>query len=111
MPLYGGLVHHGQNGDELITGAGPGGGPHIRWFKVDVSTGAASGVGERFAYDETFAGGVFVTGRLASNVVTGAGPSGGPHVRSFSGSGQSGDGYYSEARGPQVPFRSPTLPL
>jgi autotransporter-associated beta strand protein len=77
------------NGDgraEVITGAGAGGGPHVRVF--DVATERV--VREFFAYDPTFTGGVFVAagdvdGDGKADVVTGTGVGGGPHVRAFSG--------------------------
>ena len=71
---------------EVITGAGPGGGPHVRIFN------GFDGVviGEFFAYDPAFTGGVFVAsgdfnGDSFWDVVTGAGSGGGPHVKVFSG--------------------------
>jgi large repetitive protein len=77
------------NGDgraDIITGAGPGGGPHVRVFSgVDLSDLASF-----FAYDTGFTGGVSVAsldadGDGLADIVTGAGPGGGPHVRVFSG--------------------------
>jgi FG-GAP repeat len=79
------------NGDgkaDIITGAGPGGGPHvIAW---DAATGNA--ITSFFAYNAAFTGGVnvgagdfFGTGK--DEIVTGAGPGGGPHVRVFDQSG------------------------
>ena len=71
--------------DEVVTGPGPGGGPHVRVWSV--SGGAASLRAEWFAYGASFAGGVDVGGgnvrtdAAAEEVVTGAGPGGGPHVR------------------------------
>jgi hypothetical protein len=70
----------------VVTGAGPGGGPHVRGFETAAGT-------ERFgffAYAPTFTGGVHVaagdvTGDTIPDVVTGAGPGGGPHVKVFDG--------------------------
>ncbi|MFO0810518.1 MAG: hypothetical protein U0746_17975 [Gemmataceae bacterium] len=77
---------------DIITGAGPGGGPHVKVFDAD------GGLEQSFfAYDAGFRGGVNVAGRVGpildlhgvivgvgvGLVVTGAGPGGGPHVRIF----------------------------
>jgi hypothetical protein len=75
------------NGDgraDIITGAGPGGGPHVKVF-----SGANLGLlASFFAYDTAFRGGVFVAagdvnGDGRADVITGAGPGGGPHVEAF----------------------------
>lgn len=76
------------NGDgtgEIITGAGFGGGPHVRVFS---GTGKIINNGF-FAYTNTFRGGVFVAagdtdGDGREEIITGAGPTGGPHVRVWS---------------------------
>lgn len=77
------------NGDgfaDIITGAGPGGGPH-----VEVWSGKDGGVLRSFmAYDPAFAGGVYVAagdtnGDHVADVITGAGAGGGPHVEVWSG--------------------------
>ncbi len=74
------------NGDgvsEIVTGAGPGGGPHVRIFNQD-----GTAIGGFMAYITTFRGGVNVAtgdvdGDGKSEIITGAGPGGGPHVRIF----------------------------
>jgi FG-GAP repeat len=78
-----GDVNH-DGATDIVTGAGRGGGPHVRVFSP---SGALEG--EFFAYDAAFRGGVSVAvGRVSINnmtdIVTGAGPSGGPHVKVFS---------------------------
>jgi hypothetical protein len=77
------------NGDgipDIITGAGPGGGPHVEVF--DGVTNAL--IRSFFAYDSHFAGGVYVSaadtnGDGFADIVTGAGAGGGPHVEVWSG--------------------------
>jgi hypothetical protein len=76
----------GDGVQDVITGAGPGGGPHVRVF--DGRTGAL--VREFFAYDPAFRGGVQVAagdmnGDGKADIVTGAGVGGGPHVKVFNG--------------------------
>ncbi len=93
LPTFAGGVRVASgdvNGDgtpDIITAAGPGGGPHVKVF--DGTNGAT--LHSFFAYDPQFTGGVFVgtgdvTGDGIADVITGAGPGGGPHVKVFSGS-------------------------
>ena len=74
----------GDGKAEIVTGVGPGGGPHVRVF-------AANGgglPGSAFAYDAGFRGGVNVAigdvdGDGDNEIITAAGPGGGPHVKTF----------------------------
>ena len=71
---------------DLVTGTGPGGGPHVKVFNGVTLAELHS----FFAYDPSFRGGVSVrlgdvSGDGFADVVTGAGPGGGPHVRVFDG--------------------------
>ncbi len=73
----------GDGIDEIITGAGNGGGPQVRVFKQDGSV-----ISQFFAYAETFRGGVHVAagdvdGDGIDEIITGAGNGGGPHIRVF----------------------------
>jgi hypothetical protein len=74
----------GDGSAEIVTGAGPGGGPHVRVF-----AGNGGGLpGSAFAYGAGFSGGVWVAvGDVDDNgtneIITAAGPGGGPHVRTF----------------------------
>lgn len=133
----------GRGGEEIITGAGPGGGPHVRVFNrfgeytgmdffpfastdkggVSVATANVDGgredeivmaihsfgaplvkvyktdtnktiVGEFYAYDQNFMGGVNVAGGDidrdgVDEVITAVRQAGGPHVRFFEGHGES----------------------
>lgn len=70
---------------EIITGAGAGGGPHVRVFNKD----GKPLIGGFFAYDKNFRGGVNVAvmdlnGDGTKEIITGAGVGGGPHIRIFS---------------------------
>jgi len=76
----------GDGTPDVVTGAGPGGGPHMKVF--DGANGAL--VRQWMAYDTAFRGGVSVAagdidGDNRADVLTGAGPGGGPHVKVFSG--------------------------
>ncbi len=79
---------NGDGRDDVITGAGAGGGPHVKAFSG--LTGAE--IASFFAYGATFTGGVRVgVGDVNQDslfdIITGAGPGGGPHVKAFSGAG------------------------
>ncbi len=83
----------GDGNDEIITGPGAGGGPHVRVFEQN-----GTPVGGFMAYAPAFSGGVDVaggdvTGTSADEVVTGAGPGAGPHVRIFNGQGVAQGGF------------------
>jgi hypothetical protein len=78
----------GNGSVDIITGAGRGGGPHVKAF--DGMTGAV--ISSFFAYNTAFRGGVSVAagdvqGDGAAEIITGAGFGGGPHVRVFDKSG------------------------
>ena len=77
----------GDGKDEIVTGPGAGGGPHIKIFKSDGTV-----VKEFFAYDPSFRGGVNLAvadmnGDGKAEIITGAGAGGGPHVRVFNADG------------------------
>ena len=78
----------GLGADEIITGAGAGGGPHVKAFSR-ASNGTLNTVSSFFAYDSNFRGGVSVAsgnidGLGPEEIITGAGAGGGPHVKAFS---------------------------
>jgi hypothetical protein len=83
----------GDGDNDLVTGADAGGGPHVKVF--DGATGAIMQYASRpdlidgfYAYDPRFGGGVRVAvGDVAGaghpDIITGAGPGGGPHVHVY----------------------------
>jgi hypothetical protein len=77
-----------EKGFEIITGAGYGGGPHVRILNLEGIV-----LGQFFAYDENFRGGVNVAvgdinGDGQAEIITGAGKGGGPQVRVWNADGQ-----------------------
>ncbi len=85
----------GDGKPEIITGAGPGGGPHVRTFKAD-----GTPIKGFFAYAPGFTGGVNVScgdfnGDGKADIVTGAGAGGGPHVRTFKADGTPLAGWFA----------------
>lgn len=92
-----GDVDNDGHGD-IVTGTNhqPGWAPHVKAFTGDLDTAPADAVGPAapslvasfFAYDANFRGGVRVAAAdldadNKADIVTGAGPGGGPHVRAF----------------------------
>lgn len=80
---------------EIITGAGVGGGPHVRIYNYKGELKR-----QFFAYDKNFRGGVNVAagdvdGDGFSEIVTGAGVGGGPQVRIFKNNGQLKGQYFA----------------
>jgi hypothetical protein len=79
----------GDGRADIVTGVGPGGGAHVKVIRR-ATDGSLSEFMSFFAYDPGFRGGISVAvcdidrdGR--ADIVTGAGPGGGPHVQVFSG--------------------------
>lgn len=94
-----GQIDPSTPGLEVITGAGQGGGPVVRTFRIanGIGTQIAGPLGSFFAYEPTFPGGVRVAagnidtsevnGVAVDEIVTGAGPGGSPLVRVFGDTG------------------------
>jgi hypothetical protein len=92
----------GDGRAEVITGAAPGGGPHVLVHRI--TGGTPSVVGNFMAYPGGFPGGVRVsaadrTGDGKAEIITGAGPGGGPHVRVFTPAGVDVGGEFAFADG------------
>jgi hypothetical protein len=75
---------------EVVTVPGPGGGPIVRVFQIDLITLARTELASTFAFDPAFRGGLRVAaGNVAGpdaseEIIVGADAGGGPHVRVFS---------------------------
>lgn len=81
---------NGDGIDDIITAAGPGGGPHVRVFDGATGGQLPGPLGSFMAYDLDFRGGVYVdaadlNGDGFAEVIVGAGEGGGPHVKAFDG--------------------------
>ncbi|MDQ1375637.1 MAG: hypothetical protein QOJ09_2975, partial [Actinomycetota bacterium] len=92
LPVINGLMTHAARGapapsDSIVTGAGAGGGPHVRVFGASGAPTAGW-----FAYEQAFTGGVRVAaGPLDADgldeVVTTPGPGRAPQVKIWTGAG------------------------
>ncbi|MFO0935124.1 MAG: RHS repeat-associated core domain-containing protein [Gemmataceae bacterium] len=76
---------------DLIVAPGPGGGSRIRVLDGVTGNEIPGPLGNFFAYDPSFTGGVFVacadvTGDTIPDVITAAGAGGGPHIKVYDGS-------------------------
>lgn len=82
-----------NSGLEVVVGARAGGGPRVDIFQITPAYlfspfGSAQRIGGLFAFDKTFTGGVSIgtgdtDGNGKADLVVGAGPGGGPHVKVF----------------------------
>ena len=73
----------GDGADEIITGPSAGGGPNVKVFEAN-----GTQISSFFAYNPGFTGGIDVGagnvfGTSRAEIVTAAGPGGGPHIRVF----------------------------
>ena len=107
------------NGDgtpDIITAAGPGGGPNVRVFdgKNPIVNGAPNklpgAIGDYYAYNPDWTGGVYVSagefgGSPGADVVTSAGASGGPHVRIADASNFDGFSYVADFMAYSLDYR------
>jgi hypothetical protein len=81
--------------EEVVTGPGPGGGPHIKVWSVRESSGLNTIHGQWMAFSPSFTGGVFVGTTMVQEsgsaedgvVLVGAGDNGASELRGFSGRG------------------------
>jgi len=84
---------------EIITGAGAGGGPHVRVFNKDGGL-----LRQFFAYDQNFTGGVKVAsadvnGDNVTEIVTAPGEGGGPQVKIFDTKGNLLNNFFAFSEG------------
>jgi hypothetical protein len=83
---------NGDGSTDVITGAGPGGGPQVNVYNVNNATGAVSLQKSFFAFNApSFTGGVYVAagntnGDAFADVIVGAGATGGSRVQVYAGS-------------------------
>ena len=75
---------------DVVVAPGPGGGPNIRILDGHTGKQIEGPLGSFWAYDSAFTGGVQIAsadvdGDGEADVITAAGPGGGPHVKAFSG--------------------------
>jgi hypothetical protein len=85
----------GHGTAEIVTGAGPGGGPHVKVFARGLTDPKTlDTIASFMAYDPSFRGGVYVAAGFVTNnldtdnfhyadIVTAPGPGGGPHIKVF----------------------------
>ncbi len=77
----------GDGVDEIITGTGPGAGPHVKAFKID-----GTPIASFYAFHPSFKGGISVSagdldGDGKAEIIAGAGPSASPHVIAYKADG------------------------
>jgi hypothetical protein len=87
-----------RNKDEIVVSPQSQGGPQIRIFN-----NYSEVLGQFFAYDSTFRGGVNINAVDINKdgwaeIITGAGPGGGPHVRIFDMEGEIINSFYAYDR-------------
>jgi hypothetical protein len=91
----------GSGRASLITGAGPGGGPHVRALKWNGS--GLTELASFLTYAPAFTNGIYVaaadlTGDGVAEIITGADAGGGPHVRVWTGTGaDTGLSFFAES--------------
>ena len=93
---------NGDGFDDIIIGAGAGGGPRVKVIRggSGYSMNSAVPLMDIFAFDSSFTGGVRVAAGNRDNVageevITAAGYGGGPNIRSFSAVGQVIDNFFA----------------